>query len=108
MGKDWCFTESEANGAESGFADKGREGKRAGEEAARAREAGRGAAEHNQQVRVVFGCTSQPGLAADSSSGAGLSQKWSQVNSETIIAAPGKFLYMPGPRFASAFLGYLS
>lgn len=78
------------------------------EEAARAGETGRGAAEHNQRVRVVFGRTSQPGLAADSSRGAGLSQKRSQVNSETIIAAPGKFLYMPGPKFASAFLGSLS
>lgn len=54
-GKGWCFTEPEADGAELGFADKGRERKRAGEEAARAREAGRGAAEHNQQVRVAFG-----------------------------------------------------
>lgn len=86
-----------------GYADKRRERNRAGEEAARAREA-----EHNQQVRVAFGGTSQPGLAADSSSGAGLSQKWSQVNNETITAAPGKFFYMPGPSFASAFLGSLS
>lgn len=91
-----------------GFADKGRERRRAGEEAGRAREAGRGAAERSQQVRVAFGRTSQPGLAADRSSGVGLSQQWGKANNEIITAAPGKFFYMLGPSFASAFLGSLS
>lgn len=67
-----------------------------------------GLAEHNQHVRAAWGRTSWPGLAADSSSGVGLSQKWGKANGETIIAVPGKFLYMTGPSFASAFLGSLS
>lgn len=106
-GKGECFIETQPDGAGLHFADTGRE-KGTGEEARRAREAGRGAAEHGQQVRAAFGHTSQPGLAADSGNGAGLSQKQSQATSETIVAAPGKFSYMPGECCACAFLGSLS
>lgn len=107
-GKGGCFTESKPDGAGLCFADTGREWKQAGEEAAGAREAGRGTAERDQQARAAFGHPSHPGLAADSGSGAGLSQKQSQATSETIIAASGKFSYVPGESFACAFLGSVS
>lgn len=75
---------------------------------ARAREAGRDTAEHGQQARAALGHTSQPGLAADSTDGVGLPQTGSQVMSKTIVAAPGKFLYMLGESFACACFGSLS